>query len=219
MKAEIVRNLHDEPRLVLTFESDEERALFEGGPRLAPCVETREGDDEDRAALIRWSFALEQDDTLCRCDGNGGPCPPCDRDEHGFAVRDLVRCVDRFYVAGPIRDAADRVRATLGASPTSRREARLARHITELARLRLLRTEDLRIARAAMRWMRARLLGSGVLTAEDDLLSVLCDVAMIRVTRALEDEQLGEVLAAEGIAPEELVRATPTLPTEDEEPA
>lgn len=70
MKARIVRNRKDEPRLLLTFETEEERQLFEGCPTLRPCVETRQGgyeDDDDfgygfgdeKAPLVSWSFTIE----------------------------------------------------------------------------------------------------------------------------------------------------------------
>lgn len=61
MKAEIVHNNAGEPRVMLTFESDAERALFEGGPDLVPCVEMRTGGGEGE--LRAWSFTIEQRST------------------------------------------------------------------------------------------------------------------------------------------------------------
>lgn len=71
MKAEIVRNKMGEPRLLLTFETDEERELFGAEPTLMPCVVAHQagGDDGDpwdepKGVLLSMSFTLEDRDEV-----------------------------------------------------------------------------------------------------------------------------------------------------------
>lgn len=71
MKAEIVHNSKGEPRLLLVFETDEERALFDDGPELAPLVEARGGAREDDGGatdsplpLLSWSFTIEHSESM-----------------------------------------------------------------------------------------------------------------------------------------------------------
>lgn len=87
MKAEIVHNRKGEPRLLVTFETDEERKLFEGGPHLAPAVEGGEVTDEvdidgepvERLAYFSYTFEPLLDVRIeARAKGVPGP----DVDEH-----------------------------------------------------------------------------------------------------------------------------------------
>ena len=60
MKAEIVRNAWGTERVLLTFESDEERRLFAGGPVLLPCVESHTRGEGEEPMLNSWSFELDR---------------------------------------------------------------------------------------------------------------------------------------------------------------
>jgi hypothetical protein len=66
MRAEIVYNKHEVPRLQLTFESDEERALFKEEPNLSFLLSSWAINDDDSETLDYVSFRfVEQEEDDC----------------------------------------------------------------------------------------------------------------------------------------------------------